>query len=248
MGGPDRARDRVLSDSEIRTLWHADSPHQALVRFLLVTGQRIGETQLALWSQVSEDRWTLPAENTKNARPHWVPLTSLAHEVLGTLPRVRPKVFGRTSSTAVQAWIKRWCARESIRPAFTPHDLRRTFTTRLNELGVAPHVVERMLNHQLQGVMAVYNRAEYVAERHEATQLWANRLQTIVDPETAALPSLGVISFRTRTPQALPSAASLPVPESKPSRDDGQRSNSAIRTPQHGAATVDAQSYAFSAR
>ncbi len=48
---------------------------------------------------------------------------------------------------------------------YTPHDLRRTMATRLSDLGVMPHVIEKMLNHQMEGVMAVYNRAEYLEER-----------------------------------------------------------------------------------
>ncbi len=237
VGGPDRARDRVLTDDEIRALWNADGPHQALVRFLLITGQRIGETQLATWGNLSGDRWTIPAEHTKNARPHWVPLPDAAQAVLATLPRARQKVFGRTSSTTVQAWMKRWCERENIAPAFTPHDLRRTFTTRLNELGIAPHVVERMLNHQLQGVMAVYNRAEYAVERHEAARRWASALREITEREPDVQGSLRSISADTPTRQTSPTAPSSSVLESTPGRDDGQRSHSDFRPHERAAAT-----------
>jgi hypothetical protein len=52
----------------------------------------------------------------------------------------------------VQAWLRRRREREEIEPAFTPHDLRRTFATRLSNLGVMPHIVEKILNHTLQGV------------------------------------------------------------------------------------------------
>ena len=69
--------------------------------------------------------------------------------------------------TAVQAWTKRWCQRNEFEPPFTPHDIRRTVATRLNDAGIAPHIVEKMLNHHLQGVMRVYNKAQYEDERIE---------------------------------------------------------------------------------
>ena len=47
---------------------------------------------------------------------------------------------------------------------WTLHDLRRTFATTLNNMGIAPHVVEQLLGHSLGGVMAVYNRSQYLPE------------------------------------------------------------------------------------
>jgi integrase len=65
-------------------------------------------------------------------------------------------------------------------PAWTPHDLRRTFSTRLGDLGVAPHVIEKLLNHTAEGMAAIYNRAELLEERIAATKLWAAELARIV--------------------------------------------------------------------
>jgi hypothetical protein len=64
---------------------------------------------------------------------------------------------------------------------FTPHDLRRTFSSRMADLGVAPHVVEKCLDHLMTGTMAVYNRASYFPERKAAMRLWGKKLQTL-DP------------------------------------------------------------------
>ena len=180
VGGEEKTRDRVLTDDEIRSLWRTDAQHTSLLRFLLLTGQRIGETQLAIWDDVDGDRWSIPAKNAKNAREHWVALSRQAQELLEGLDRDRRTIFGRATTTGVQAWLRRWADREKITPRFTPHDLRRTFATRLNELGVAPHVVERILNHTLQGVMKIYNQAEYAAERIEAMQRWGDEVERIV--------------------------------------------------------------------
>ena len=180
VGGAEPARERVLTDEEIRKLWHADAAHVPLLRFLLLTAQRIGEAQLAEWSHVEGARWNIPAAHSKNGRAHWVSLSSQALEVLKGQPADASPIFGGVTNTGVQAWVRRWCEREQIVPAFTPHDLRRTAATRMNDLGIAPHVVEKILNHSLQGVMAVYNKAEYADERTAAMQTWGDALERIV--------------------------------------------------------------------
>ena len=81
---------------------------------------------------------------------------------------------------AVQRYFQRFCKAHDIADAFTPHDLRRTAATRLHSLGIAPHVVEKILNHQMGGVMAVYNRAEYQPERIEGQETWAKSLLSLV--------------------------------------------------------------------
>jgi hypothetical protein len=102
-----------------------------------------------------------------------------------------------------------------------------------------------MLNHQLQGVMAVYNRAEYAVERHEAARRWADTLHAITDGQQDVKRSLGSISTVTRTPQELSSAPSSPVPESTPSPDDGQRpDHDSWPTNKCAAATGDSEVHA----
>jgi integrase len=183
-GGAERARERVLSDAEIRRLWHTEGEHVRLLRFLLVTGVRIGEAQLAAWSRLdlAARRWTIPAEHAKNKRAHWVYLPDLAIDILGATGKPAGLALRSASETAVQAWLRRWCEREEIAPRFTPHDLRRTFATRLGALGIAPHVVAKLLNHTLQGSEEIsrYLRDDYARERIEALERWAAELARIV--------------------------------------------------------------------
>lgn len=66
---------------------------------------------------------------------------------------------------------------------WTFHDLRRTAATRMGERGVAPHIVEKILNHTpgtFGGVAGVYNRFEYQKEMRAALSLWASHLKKIV--------------------------------------------------------------------
>jgi integrase len=181
VGGEERARDRVLTDYEIKLLWATESDHMPLLRFLLLTGQRIGEAQKALWTDIDGDKWHIPAENSKNKKPHWVPITSEVQFILDSQDKRQRRIFKILSATGTQAWLRRWCDRNGITDRFTPHDLRRTFETGLNELGVEPYIVERMTNHSLQGTMAVYNRAEYEQQRFDAAKIWSKHIHELVE-------------------------------------------------------------------
>jgi len=171
IGGKEKTRDRHLTDDEIRALWA--SGHK-LLRLLLLTGLRISEAQ-----QGYRDGDRFCMDRTKNGDPHWVALPALAAEQVDRFD---------TSPTAVQAWLRRWCEREHVSP-FTPHDLRRTFATRLAGLSIPPHIIEKCLNHRMQGVMGIYNRADYEAERIAAAQAWADELSRILKAGSQGAPT-----------------------------------------------------------
>lgn len=59
---------------------------------------------------------------------------------------------------------------------FTPHTFRKTFSSRLADMGVMPHITEKCLDHLMVGVMAVYNLANYYPERQQAMNLWGAKL------------------------------------------------------------------------
>ena len=153
-------RERVLSDDEIRALWlwknnptgwHNTEENKKVIQFLLLTGLRISEAQQGY---VDGDKFRI--DDTKNGKPHWVYLSDTAKSLL-PLPK--------STATNIQAWLKR---KLGDGDRYTPHDCRRTFATRLNDASMPVHIVEKCLNHSLQGVMAVYNQAEYEQERIDA--------------------------------------------------------------------------------
>lgn len=168
-GGEEKSRDRVLTDNEIRALWIDPHDHAPLLKFLLLTGLRISEAQSATHTNIDGDILHIP-EN-KSDRPHWVYLPPLASELVGDHDGY---LFAPRSNTAVQSRLKRGGM------GWTPHDLRRTFATRLAGLGIDPLVVEKCLNHTLGGVLATYNRHTYEKERQEASIKWADEVQRIV--------------------------------------------------------------------
>lgn len=176
-------RERILTDDEIRAFWHApDLPHRALLRFLLLTGLRIGEAQAAQSPWLDADGWLhLPAAVMKNDKPHTAYISPLAREQI-ELAAV-PCLFRVVSATAVQAAVHRWQDRHDVESRWTPHDLRRTFASRLGDLGVPVHIVAKSLGHTLVGggeSTAVYLRSEWLEERKQAADALAAHVVGVV--------------------------------------------------------------------
>jgi integrase len=86
-----------------------------------------------------------------------------------------------------QVWVAQK-GKSTPLPHWTPHDLRRTVATQLSELGALPHLVEKVLNHTMQGVMAVYNRHDYMDECRQALNLWAGRPREIEGEQEPTVP------------------------------------------------------------
>ena len=105
------SRDRVLSDEELRAVWKqaGDGDYGAIVRLLILTGQRRDEVGAMRWPEVDLDKalWTIPAERTKNRRAHDVPLSEEAITVLKGIARRegRELVFG-TRDGPFSGWSK----------------------------------------------------------------------------------------------------------------------------------------------
>ena len=165
-------RKRVITPDEIKLIWSWRNAEQGwqktednvrVIKFLLLTGLRISEAQSGY---VDGDKFRIDDSKGKHPkhekRPHWVFLTEEAKALL-PLPQCTP--------TNIQHWLKRKLIAENIKDRFIPHDCRRTFATMANDNGIEPFIVERTLNHRMQGVMATYNHAEYVADRIECAKV-----------------------------------------------------------------------------
>jgi integrase len=182
VGSPDAARARVLTDDEIKFVMATESPGAPLLRFLLATGLRLGE---AYGGHRDGQHWVVPASLSKNGKEHRVWLSRVALAQLDHFPWAARR-------ERVQGWLTENAG------GWTCHDLRRTFSTRLNGMGTAPDVVERLLNHSLPGLMAVYNRAEYDAERREALEAWSGYLIGFVGEPAGE----NIVPLRAKAPQA----------------------------------------------
>jgi integrase len=199
------ARDRVLSSDELSMVWQqaGQSNYGAIIRLLILTGQRREEVGGMRWSEIDLNAalWHIGAERIKNGLAHDVPLSSASASILRGLTRreKRDLVFGTgdgpfqgwsNAKSALDARMLRLLQDKDKSAQLSPwriHDIRRTVATRLADLGVLPHVVEAVLNHisgYRAGVAGVYNRATYATEKRAALDLWARRLAAIVENDS----------------------------------------------------------------
>jgi integrase len=206
----EKSRDRWLNDQEIVWFWHACEqigyPFGPLFQTLLLAAQRLAETASMEWAEIDLDAklWTIPRGKAKSDRTHEVQLSDVAIEILRSLPRLGPYVFtgnrtgrsvtgftyGKDKLDAAMTEVSDGAAIE----AFILHDLRRTAVSHMARLGIAPHVVDRILNHSsgtIRGVAAVYNRFEYRDERRTALMAWASYVTALITPVASNVVPLG---------------------------------------------------------
>jgi integrase len=195
---PSVSRERVLSHDELRAVWNAAQDigyrYGTIVQLLMLTGQRRGETSKLKWDYINGDQVTYPSDIVKNKRTHTIPLGPMGVEIVNSIPRLGPMLFPAVGhdDRPFAAWSTAFNRLEALSRCanFTLHDLRRTFATELASLGVAIHVIEKLLNHatgQISGVTAIYNRFSYAKEMREAIDLWEAHLAAILANEKRLL-------------------------------------------------------------
>jgi integrase len=208
------ARDRVLSDDEIRWFWAAcgetGMAFGKLFKLLLVTGQRRDEVGEMRWSELSSDgsTWTLPAERVKNQRRHEVPLSALARDILASIERVegsdyvftttglKPLAGYSTAKYRLDAAMQRLAEGASIEP-WVLHDLRRTAVSGMARAGADLHIIERAVNHvsgSFGGIVGTYQKHKYENEVRQAHEAWSRLLMSIVEGRVAS----NVVELRER--------------------------------------------------
>ena len=175
------SRERVLSDAEIAAFW----PHlSAPLKMILLTGQRPGEVAHLHRAHVVDDRWwVMPGApdprtswpGTKNAQSHRVWLSEPVHEllpdVLAASARTRPDAAGHARH------LRQARGREKV----TPHDLRRTFCSKVTALGFGREAMNRVTNHKEGGIADVYDRHRYQEENKKIMETVARHIVTIAE-------------------------------------------------------------------
>jgi integrase len=166
---------------------------RAYFRVVLLTGARRNEVGGMTWSELDLNAalWRLPSDRNKSARTFETPLPSPLVDTLRMLPRLGPLVFtlnGKRPMT-LHPWIERVRADAGLIDARL-HDLRRTLRTGLAELGIPFEVSERVLNHAMPGLEAVYNRHNYLGEKRRALALWTEHVLAIAEERKATVVAL----------------------------------------------------------
>ena len=187
-----------MTAEELSALWRAiDKLPQlprAYFRVVVLTGARRNEVRCMAWSELDLDAglWRIPPERNKSGRAFELPLSAPVVETLRALPRIGPMVFTLNGKRpmAVHQLIEQARGDAGLIDVRL-HDLRRTLRTGLAELGVRFEVAERVLNHAMPGLQAVYNRHNYMAEKRTALALWAEHVLALVEKREA------VVTFRS---------------------------------------------------
>jgi integrase len=176
------ARDRILTDDEIRKVWLAcEGVYGRYIKFLLLTAVRRNEAAKAEWSEVTNSTWIVPAARMKGKLDHVVPLSPAAIEAMGD--RSEGYVFTVTGKRPFNDFddYKRELDKASGVKGWTLHDLRRTARSLMSRAGVSPDIAERCLAHTIPGVRGVYDRYEYLDEKREALGRLARLVGEIVN-------------------------------------------------------------------
>lgn len=194
-------------------------PHGSVYKALILAGLRLNEAADAGRNEFDWHKrlWTIPAARMKGrdgkAREHIVPLTDdlgalfeslptrvAGHFVFSTTGGKKPVWMSNKVKAAMDARMLRTlralarrrgedASRVTLEP-WVNHDLRRTVRSHLSRLKVAEEAREAVLAHVRPGIKGVYDKYDYLDEKREALELWAQRLRSIVEPPPANVVSI----------------------------------------------------------
>ncbi|TJU86753.1 MAG: DUF4102 domain-containing protein [Mesorhizobium sp.] len=211
-GGEIKTMWAALPDADMR------ESTRRIIRLCLVTGQRVGEVSGMTRDEIDieEKLWTIPAARSKNKREHVVPLPDMAIDIINDQIAdaealadrkerakssfIFPAPGGRAAVTA--ASVPKAIKREEVTKRgtatimgiapWTPHDLRRSAATGMEEIGISPFIIGHLLNHvsatKSTITSRVYARYDYSREKREALDLWADRLAAITEGKSNVVP------------------------------------------------------------
>ena len=191
---PEKSRDRVLSRDEIKQVWAAlpDTDYGAIVKLLVLTGQRATEISDLQWSEINRERGliSLPPSRTKNRRWHAVPMSDMVRAIIEARPQNgRDHVFGVGQKRGFTGWSRAKAnLDEAVKiPSWRIHDIRRSAATGMAEIGIQPWIIESILNHVSGfkgGIAGIYNKASHENEKAQALTRWAEYVAAIVEGES----------------------------------------------------------------
>jgi len=193
---PLRSRERTLNVEEVRAIMSAlpGYPFGPLVKLLFLTAQRRTNVSEMRWADIDLDKgeWIIPGDDHKSKREHLVPLSESAMKVLNGLPRAGEFVFsGRvTADRPFSGFSKAKTRLDAVSGVddWRLHDIRRTVATMMQEIGIAPHVIEAVegrISGSLGGVAGVYQRYGYDREKREALEALSGHLFEFISADFA---------------------------------------------------------------
>lgn len=188
----DNIRERVLDDFEIRKIWTATEDggcYEAFIRFLLLTGCRRTEAAAITFEEIKDGVWTLPASRSKTGTEIIRPLSKTALEIIESMPRLGPYVFGVAGRPLVA--FSRYKTAFDTKCGFSNwrlHDVRRSSRTLLARAGVDDAVAERALGHTATRIVRTYNQHDYQNELRAAYEKLSALVSNITNPTDRVVP------------------------------------------------------------
>ena len=175
-------RKRILSDDEIRKVWHvgatnfAGTTYAAFVKLALLTAQRREKLHKLRWGDIHGDTWVIPTEPREKGNPGQIKLPRLALDIIKSRPRFvgNPYVFagknGHASATLFSGTYKtdfdKLCGVKDWRL----HDLRRTARSLMSRAKVQTEIAERVLGHAQDELIETYDQYDYQSEMADALE------------------------------------------------------------------------------
>jgi integrase len=185
-------RDRVLTDTELASVWRATDglpyPYDPVVRLLQLTGLRLREAAELSWSEnLDKAIITIPASRMKGKVTHVLPIAPMALAILESLPGSSGSVFSTTGGQKPIAGFSKMKGKVDaamLEPVahWTFHDLRRSFRTGLAMLGTPEIVSELCVAHAQKSLHRTSDRHAYLPEKSQALTRWENHLRSICEP------------------------------------------------------------------
>jgi len=191
-----KSRDVALTPEEVGTLLRAiyqsslKRAHKLALHLLILCMVRKGELIGARWDEIDFERaeWAIPGERMKKDKPHLIPLSKQA---LAMFQELKGLASGSEWVFPSRGSLKQPIAHSTLNQAvrsleidvrdFVLHDFRRTASTHLHETGFNSDWIEKALAHETKGIRGVYNRAQYLEQRREMLQWWADFVDSQID-------------------------------------------------------------------
>ena len=189
-----KERERVLADSEVPTFWAAFDDAglvaSTALKLILLTGQRPGEVAHMRREHIVDGWWEMPGDpvptldwpGTKNGATHRIWLSTPVQALLAEMPE-SGLVFAGPRGGAVKgldAVMRDLCSKLAAERA-TPHDLRRTFSTKVTRLRFGKDAMNRVTNHREGGIASVYDRHDYADENKQIMEAVAAEIMRLVE-------------------------------------------------------------------
>jgi integrase len=189
------ARARILDDDELRLIWkqaEANGQFGAIIRLLLLTGQRREKVATIKWSDIADGVWTIATAEREKGNAGSLALPVQALKIIEAQPRIgdNPYVFAGRGLGCYNISMSKgpFDAKLPTMPRWTLHDLRRTARSLMSRAGIRPDISERVLGHAIGGVEGIYDRHQYDHEKADALARLATLIDSIVHPRDNVLP------------------------------------------------------------